>query len=88
MHQVDSLKEAVLSHEHILSRSACGNKWILALPTMLRGHQAELEGMLHKVFGKNIASDHNLALARQLSLNWCASKAKKLKQIASEARVN
>jgi hypothetical protein len=59
----------------ILSFSDAGS-WILALPPKLRPHQPELESMLGKVFSGRRSSPDNLALAQQLSLNWCMSKAK------------
>jgi hypothetical protein len=59
----------------ILSFSESG-KWVLALPPRLRPHQPELESMLGRVFSGRRSSPDNLALAQQLSLNWCMSKAK------------
>jgi len=59
----------------ILSFSDAGS-WILALPPKLKPHQGELESMLGKVFSGRRSSPDNLALAQQLSLNWCMSKAK------------
>jgi hypothetical protein len=51
--------------------------YVLTLPGFLQGEQHELEHMLHRLFAGRIQSPYNLALAQQLSLNWCASKAKK-----------
>jgi hypothetical protein len=65
-HQEDNYLE-------ILSRTECGN-WILSLPPVLRIHQQELEQLLGKVFAGRPQSDENLALAKQMSLNWCFSK--------------
>ncbi|HEY9772858.1 MAG TPA: hypothetical protein V6C81_03505 [Planktothrix sp.] len=56
----------------ILSTSDNGN-WVLSLPSSLRAHQSELEQLLGKVFS-GTTSLENLALAQQMSLNWCASK--------------
>src|SRR5277367_1407317 len=50
--------------------------WVLELPPKLRPDQPELESMLGKVFSGRRSSPDNLALAQQLSLNWCMSKAK------------
>lgn len=60
----------------ILSVSASGS-WIVRLPPVLRDQQAELESLLLKVFADRPRSDENVALARQMSLNWCVSKCKK-----------
>jgi hypothetical protein len=59
----------------ILSTTDAGT-WVLALPVELRPHQPELESMLNKVFSGSLSSPDNLALAQQLSLNWCMSKAR------------
>lgn len=46
--------------------------WVLRLPPPLIQHQPELERLLTKVFsGRN---EENLALAQQMSLNWCVAK--------------
>jgi hypothetical protein len=58
----------------IITDSASG--WVIALPVPLRGHQAELEALLGKVFAERSKSVENLALAKQLSMNWCFSKCK------------
>jgi hypothetical protein len=50
--------------------------FVLALPPRLKGDQSELEVMLGKVFSGRRFSPDNLALAQQLSLNWCESKAR------------
>ena len=50
---------------------------ILRLPGFLQSEQKELEQMLHRVFANRLDTPDNLALAQQLSLNWCASKVKK-----------
>ncbi len=50
---------------------------VLSLPGFLRGEETELEQMLNRVFGNRMQTADNLALAQQLSLNWCLSKAKK-----------
>ncbi len=51
--------------------------FVLTLPGFLQPEQKELEQMLSQVFTKQINTPANLALAQQLSLNWCVSKAKK-----------
>jgi hypothetical protein len=51
--------------------------FVLTLPSFLQAEQKELEQMLSRVFTNRIDTPANLALAQQLSLNWCASKAKK-----------
>ena len=53
-----------------------GSGWVIDLPLPLRGHQAELEALLFKVFAERAKSAENLALAKQLSMNWCFSKCK------------
>lgn len=52
-----------------------GGTWSLSLPPALHSYQAELESMLERVF-RNRYNQENLALAQQLSLNWCMSKCK------------
>lgn len=59
----------------ILSPSDSGG-WILRLPPSLKVHQSELEQLLGKVFSGRPSSNENLALAQQMSLNWCVSKCK------------
>jgi hypothetical protein len=51
--------------------------YVLTLPGFLQSDQNELEHMLNRIFAGCISSPYNLALAQQLSLNWCTSKAKK-----------
>jgi len=58
----------------IITESSSG--WVIALPVPLRGHKAELEALLGKVFAERSKSVENLALAKQLSMNWCFSKCK------------
>ena len=60
----------------ILTRSDAGT-WVLSLPPLLRPHQNELELMLIKVFAGKKSSPYNLALAQQLTINWCVSTARK-----------
>lgn len=50
--------------------------WILSLPIDLREHQPELERLLMKVFNNLPKSPDNVALAKQMSINWCVSKCK------------
>lgn len=55
--------------------SVSDGHFIVKLPDTLKDHQDELERLLGKVFmGKT--SETNLALARQMSINWCLSKCK------------
>jgi hypothetical protein len=51
--------------------------YVLSLPGFLRPEQKELEQMLGRIFANSSNSSANLALAQQLSLNWCVSKARK-----------
>jgi hypothetical protein len=60
--------------QHILTKSESGS-WILSLPPLLRANQNELEMMLIRVFSDKRSSTQNLALAQQLSINWCTSQA-------------
>ena len=68
-----------LSHsarpKEIVSVSESGN-WELCIPTGLKDHQAELERLLGKVFGNRPRSSDNLDLAKQMTINWCVSKAR------------
>lgn len=48
--------------------------YLVSLPDSLRAYQSELERLIGKVFNGRPTSGDNLALARQMSLNWCASK--------------
>src|ERR1700732_2550713 len=48
--------------------------WQLNLPPALKAHQDELEGLLQKVFAGRAIVAKNLALAQQMSLNWCTLK--------------
>ena len=57
----------------ILSQADNGG-WILDLPPSLQPHQPELEQMLGKVFTGRPSNTENLALAQQMSINWCLSK--------------
>ncbi len=60
----------------IVSLTGSGN-YVLTLPGFLRPEQKELEQMLGRIFADRNHSSANLALAQQLSINWCMSKAKK-----------
>jgi len=57
----------------IVSQSETG-AFTLRLPPFLSKNQQELELLLSKVFTGRPTSPQNLALARQLSLNWAVSK--------------
>jgi hypothetical protein len=75
-----SLKEfavfvAAENYLDILSENGSG--WVLSLPPTLREFQPELEALLGKVFSQR-QQPENLALAQQMSLNWCRSKCKQV----------
>ncbi len=59
----------------LLSVSESGG-FVLSLPANLQDYQGELEGLLGKVFSGRPTSPGNLALAKQMSINWCVSKCK------------
>ncbi|MBU6454210.1 MAG: hypothetical protein KGS72_20695 [Cyanobacteria bacterium REEB67] len=59
----------------LLSVSESGG-FVLSLPPSLKDYQPELEGLLGKVFSGRPTSAGNLALAKQMSINWCVSKCK------------
>lgn len=59
----------------LLSVSESGG-FVLSLPANLKDYQPELEGLLGKVFSGRPTSAGNLALAKQMSINWCVSKCK------------
>lgn len=59
----------------LLSVSDSGS-FVLKLPPNLQTYQPELEGLLGKVFSGRPTSAGNLALAKQMSINWCVSKCK------------
>ncbi|HEY9788601.1 MAG TPA: hypothetical protein V6D17_24655 [Candidatus Obscuribacterales bacterium] len=59
-------------HREIVTQSE-GGSWVLAVPPALSSYQHELESLLESVF-RGRRSTENLALAQQLSLNWCMSK--------------
>jgi hypothetical protein len=50
----------------------------LSLPPSLLVHQAELEFLLGRVFAGRPHLPANVALAEQLSLNWCISKSRQI----------
>jgi hypothetical protein len=51
--------------------------YAISLPVSLQAEQYELEQMLYRLFAGHLTSPYNIDLAQQLSLNWCAAKAKK-----------
>ena len=59
----------------LLSVSPQGG-FVLSLPADLQDYQGELECLLGKVFSGRPTSAGNLALAKQMSINWCVSKCK------------
>jgi hypothetical protein len=69
------VREAEDTPPEIVSVSDCGS-WILRLPPDLKDHQHELERLLFKVFNNLPKSPDNVALAKQMSINWCVSKCK------------
>jgi hypothetical protein len=50
----------------------------LSLPPSLNDYQEELELLLGRVFSGRPRLPENLALALQMSLNWCAVKCREL----------
>jgi hypothetical protein len=65
------------SPAEVLSEGSSGT-WILELPPYLAPHQSELETLISQVFNGRPRSQDNLELARQLVLNWCLSKSRKM----------
>jgi len=63
----------------LLSVSESGG-FVVSLPAQLKPHQLELEALLGRVFTGRPRSEGNLALARQMSINWCISKCKQTGQ--------
>jgi hypothetical protein len=57
--------------------SADGSDWVVSLPPTLKEYQGELEALLGKVFSQR-QHPENLALAQQMSLNWCQSKCRQV----------
>jgi hypothetical protein len=51
--------------------------YVIRLPVSLQNEQYELEQMLNRLFAGHLTSPYNIDLAEQLSLNWCAVKARK-----------
>ena len=78
-HTPHSLHPNTDPYLQVLSLDAAG-AWQLNLPTALKDHQSELETMLHKVFTGDItpSKKKNLALAQQMSLNWCMFKCRQI----------
>ncbi|MBI4534426.1 MAG: hypothetical protein HY711_10825 [Candidatus Melainabacteria bacterium] len=52
--------------------------WVVSLPPALKLYQRELEELLGKVFAGRTYLPANLALAQQMSLNWCVSKCREV----------
>ncbi len=50
----------------------------VVIPNALKQYEWELERLIHKVFPHGLSNNENLNLAKQLTLNWCASMCKKL----------
>lgn len=65
--------------EQLLSVTESGN-FVLSLPPTLKDYQQELERLLGKCFRSGASSPDSLALARQMSINWCVSKYKQTGQ--------
>jgi hypothetical protein len=55
-------------------------QFLLSVPPVLKDHQNELEMLLSKVFRGKVNSPDSLALARQMSINWCVLKCKQTGQ--------
>ncbi len=66
----------------------CTGTWELSLPPSLRMYQGELEALLGKVFSSRQMQPENLALAQQMSLNWCVSKCREVGISFEESFVN
>ena len=68
------------SHSSILEVVSQGNSgaWVLKLPPRLQAYQTEVESLLGRVFSERQQSDENLELAKQMTINWCASKCRKM----------
>ncbi|MCA9805860.1 MAG: hypothetical protein KC777_28020 [Cyanobacteria bacterium HKST-UBA02] len=73
VHRVQPLEHEV----DIVSRSHTGD-WAMALPEVLQPFEDELLVILGKVFASCPQNSEDMALAKQLSLNWCIAKCKKL----------
>ena len=58
--------------------SSGGGSWVLSLPANLKMYQGELEALLGNVFSRRQIHPENLALAQQMSLNWCLSKCREV----------
>ena len=58
--------------------SVDNGSWVLSVPVSLHAHKSELESLINKVFANRPQSPDNVALAKQLSLNWCVSKCKQV----------
>lgn len=62
-----------LTHDPDIVTVSESGSWSVSLPPSLTSYQEELESLLARVF-RNRYSPENLALAQQLSLNWCMTK--------------
>ncbi len=52
--------------------------WKVSMPASLTAHKSELEHLINKVFANRLDSEDNIALAKQMSINWCVSKCKQV----------
>lgn len=82
MAKVQQLDKADSQHEgriwfDLVSRPGAGS-CVLSLPAALQQYQGELEILLGKVFAGRPQLPENLALAQQMSLNWCQAKSQQL----------
>ena len=81
---MNTIAQTVLPHPPALAEEAMprllsvseNGAFVLSLPANLKDYQPELEGLLGKVFSGRPRSPNNLALAKQMSINWCVSKCK------------
>lgn len=82
MHGISGTYSVPLSEEtskdptEVLILGSSGS-WVLNLPKELHKHQVEIETLLGRVFsGKQ--SHENFMLAKQMTMNWCLSKYRKM----------
>ncbi|MBX9693556.1 MAG: hypothetical protein K2Z81_14300 [Cyanobacteria bacterium] len=66
-----------VQEDDIVSVSESG-AWTVSMPAPLDAHKSELEHLINKVFANRLQSEDNIALAKQMSLNWCVSKCKQV----------
>ncbi len=78
---VSQLNQEVTLDLDIVSVDETGT-WIVCfpgtVPHILQPHKIELEEILDRVFSNCSNPASNLALARQLAINWCQQKGREL----------